>query len=254
MAIVKMYYYIIPPEIVDIFSCIVNILQKLDGKLKHHSQKGVSYTIEYKIGSDKFVFLVSYGKPKPNRCYITNENLYDDSVLSDNVIHLTNQFIFIVYNDRVLCSDHYKKNIIFNYLNTLNTEFDCELLSVSTSIEEFVQQVRSIDSISITATNNIFIDQFLNPSWGDDLEEKEKPETTTVKMNFKRALKEKFLIKIYKKLVTQIKQSYISKFNINGENETGFISINEESIVAKDSYEFEKEEGYYDINEIFDKV
>lgn len=47
--------------------------------------------------------------------------------------------------------------------------------------------------------------------------------------------------------------SFIKKFTIKGESNDGFISINEDCIVEKDIFEFEKEEGYYDINEIFEK-
>ena len=136
-------------------------------------------------------------------------------------------------------------------LHGADKNFSCELLSVSSSIEDFIQQVKAIDSISITATNDLFIDEFLNPSWGDDIDKKERPESTVIKMDFKRALNEGYLRKIYKKLKAP---SYIKAFNIKGESDDGFISINEENVVAKDIFEFEKEEGYYDINEIFEKV
>lgn len=251
MVAVRMFNYI--PECVDLFAAAKRILPKIckEDEIKDYPQNSVTYTIRYKIGEDKIVCLVSYGKSKPNRCYNRSQAVYDDSILSDEVIHMTNQFIFIIYQDRVLCSDHNKRNIIINLLHDAENDFSCDLLSVSTSIEDFIQQVKSIDSISITATNDLFINDFLNPTWGEDIDEKERPEATIVKMDFKRALKDGYLRGIYKKLK---QPSYIKKFTIKGESNDGFISINEDCIVAKDIFEFEKEEGYYDINEIFEKV
>lgn len=152
-----------------------------------------------------------------------SQAVYDDSILSDEVIHMTNQFIFIIYQDRVLCSDHNKRNIIINLLHDAENDFSCDLLSVSTSIEDFIQQVKSIDSISITATNDLFINDFLNPTWGEDIDEKERPEATIVKMDFKRALKDGYLRGIYKKLK---QPSYIKKFTIKGESNDGFSPCN----------------------------
>ena len=251
MTAVRMFNYI--PECVDLLAAGKRILQgELSEKdIIYFPQKSVTYTIRHKIGEDKIVFLVSYGKSKPNVCYNHSQAMYDDSILSDEVIHMTNQFIFVIYKDRVLCSDHYKRNVIINLLHGADKNFSCELLSVSSSIEDFIQQVKAIDSISITATNDLFIDEFLNPSWGDDIDKKERPESTVIKMDFKRALNDGYLRKIYKKLKAP---SYIKAFNIKGESDDGFISINEENVVAKDIFEFEKEEGYYDINEIFKKV
>lgn len=251
MTAVRMFNYI--PECVDLLAAGKRILQGTlsEKDIIDFPQKSVTYTIRYKIGEDKIVFLVSYGKSKPNVCYNRSQKMYDDSILSDEVIHMTNQFIFIIYKNRVLCSDHYKRNLIINLLHDADKNFSCELLSMSSSIEDFIQQVKAIDSISITATNDLFINEFLNPSWGDDIDKKERPETTVIKMDFKRALNEGYLRKIYKKLKTP---SYITAFNIKGESDDGFISINEENVVAKDIFEFEKEEGYYDINEIFEKV
>lgn len=251
MAKVRMFNYI--PECVDLFGAAKLILQGTLSKneIIHYPQRNVDYTIKYKIGFDKIVFLVSYGKSKPNRCFNRNQIAYDDNVLSDDMIHMTNQFIFAIYENKVLCSDHNKRNVIINLLNDADKNFSCNLLAVSTSIDDFIQQVKSIESISITVTNDLFIDQFINPNWGDDIDEKERPETTTIKMDFKRALKEKYLRSMYKKLR---QPSYITSFNIKGESSDGFISINEENIVAKDVFDFEKEEGYYDIDEIFDKL
>lgn len=251
MSTVRMFNYI--PECVDLLGAGKRILkEKLQNKeIIDYPLRGTTYTIRHMMNEDKIVFLVSYGKSKPNRCYNRSQKTYDDSVLSDEIIHMTNQFIFVIYKDRVLCSDHKKRNIILNLLQNTDKDFSCELLAVSTSIDDFIKQVKSIESISITATNDLFISEFLNPNWGDDLDAKEKPETTVVKMEFKRALKDKYLIKLYNKLKSP---SYIKSFNIKGESSDGFISINEENIVAKEIFEFEKEEGYYEIEEIFSKM
>ena len=248
MVAVRMFNYI--PECVDLFAAAKRILPKAfkEGEIKDYLQKSVIYTIRYKIGENKILCLVSYGKSKPNRCYNRSRATYDDSILSDEVIHMTNQFIFIIYKDKVLCSDHNKRNVVINLLHDTDKEFSCDLLSVSTSIEDFIQQVKSIDSISITATNDLFINEFLNPHWGEDIDKKERPETTVVKMDFKRALDDGYLRKIYKKLK---QPSYIKTFSIKGESNDGFITINEACIMAKEIFEFEKEEGYYDIDEIF---
>lgn len=251
MTTVRMFNYV--PECVDLLGASIRILQSRSNKddIIYYPQKSVTYTIRYKQGENKIVFIVSYGKSKPSRCYNRSQAIYDDSILSDEVIHMTNQFIFIIYENKVLCSDHNKRNVIINYLHSLDKNFSCYLLSVSTSIEDFIEQATSIDSVSITATNDLFIDEFLNPSWGDDIDEKERPETTVIRMDFKRALNERYLRNLYNKLK---QPSYITAFNIRGESSDGFISINEESVVAKDIYEFEKEEGYYDIDEVFEKV
>lgn len=251
MSVVRMFNYI--PEYIDLLGTGKRILkEKLQNKeIIDYPLKGTTYTIRHMMGQDKIVFLVSYGKSKPNRCYNRNQKTYDDNVLSDEIIHMTNQFIFAIYQDKVLCSDHTKRNIILNLLHETDKEFSCNLLAVSTSIDDFIRQVKSIESISITATNDLFIGEFLNQDWGEDLEAKEEPETTIVKMEFKRALKDKYLINLYKKLRSP---SYIKAFNMKGESADGFISINEESIVAKEIFEFEKEEGYYEIEEIFSKM
>lgn len=252
MAIVKMYNYLSCSQNNDAFKQIERVVHNLNNSLNSYTNKSISYTIQHKYNENKIVFLISYGKSKPNMCYKASDNLYDSTILSDDVIHMTNQFIFAIYSDnKILCSNHDKRNVVLKFLRSLDNDLHFDLLSEPTSIEDFVQQLKSIDSISITATNDLFINEFLNPKWSDDLDEKEEPETTTIKMNFKRYLNENYLIRIYKKLLNK---SYISKFHIDGENENGFISINEESIVAKDSYEFEKEEGYYDIEEIFEKL
>ena len=251
MTEVKMCNYI--PENTDVLEVVKDILQNNfdNTKIIEYSQNTITYTINYKIGDDKIVFLVSYGKPQPKRCYNRNDNIYDDSILSDNVIHLTNQFIFVIYKNKVLCSDHNKRNVILNLLHEKDKNLSCNLLAASTSIEDFIKQVKSIESISITAIKDLFINEFINPDWGDDFdEEPETPETTVVKMEFKRALKDKYLIKLYKKLQT----SYIKAFNIKGETSDGFITINEASIIAKETFELEKKEGYYEIEEIFNKI
>lgn len=251
MVAVKMLNYI--PECGDLFAIAKRILPKIckEGEIKGYPQQSVTYTICYKIGKDKIVCLVSYGKSKPNRCYNRSQAMYDDNILSDDVIHMTNQFIFIIYNNNVLCSDHNRRNIIINLLHEIDDNFSCELLSIATSIDEFMQQVKSIESISITATNDLFINEFLNPTWSEDIDEKEHPETTVIKMDFKRVLKANYVKNIYKKLK---QPSYIKSFSIKGKKDDGFISINEDSIIAKNIFEFEKEEGYYDIDEIFKKV
>lgn len=251
MSIVRMFNYI--PECVDLLGAGKRILkEKLQNKeIIDYPLRGTTYTIRHMMDQDKIVFLVSYGKSKPNRCYNKNQRTYDDSILSEEIIHMTNQFIFVIYQDRVLCSDHDKRNIILNLLHGADNDFSCKLLAVSTSIDDFIKQVKSIESISITATNDLFISEFLNQDWGEDLDAKEQPETTVVKMDFKRALKESYLINLYNKLKTP---SYIKSFNIKGESSDGFISINEESVVAKEIFEFEKEEGYYEIEEIFGKM
>ncbi len=251
MSIVRMFNYI--PECVDLLGAGKRISKDLfsNKEIIEFPLRSITYTIRHMADKDKIVFLVSYGKLKPNRCYNKNQKNYDDSILSEEIIHMTNQFIFVIYQDRVLCSDHDKRNIILNLLHGADNDFSCKLLAVSTSIDDFVKQVKSIESISITATNDLFIHDFLNPDWGDDLDAKERPETTIVKMDFKRALKESYLIKLYNKLKAP---SYIKSFNIKGESSDGFISINEESVVAKEIFEFEKEEGYYEIEEIFSKM
>lgn len=250
MSTVRMFNYI--PECVDLLGACKRILtQSIKSTLIDYSQRGTTYTIRYRIGNDKVSFLISYGKSKPNRCYDRVQEEYDDNILSDKIIHMTNEFIFVVYQDRVLCSDHSKRNLILNLLNSADRNFSCKLLSIVTSIEDFIKNVKTIDSISIEATNNLFINEFLNPHWSDDFEERETPERSVIKMDFGRALKAQYLIKLYKKLR---KESYIASFNIKGVSEDGFISINEESVVAKDVYDLEKEEGYYDIEEIFEKI
>ncbi len=251
MSSVRMFSYI--PECVDLLGAGTRILkEKLQNKeIIDYPLRETTYTIRHMMDQDKIVFLVSYGKSKPNRCYNRNQRIYDDSVLSDEIVHMTHQFIFVIYQNKVLSSDHNKRNIILNLLHETDKNFSCDLLAVSTSIDDFIKQVKSIETISITATNNLFINEFLNPHWGDDLEEKEKPETTVVKMDFKRALNVKYIKKLYEKLMSP---SYIKSFNIKGESSDGFISINEQSVVAKEIFEFEKEEGYYEIEEIFAKM
>lgn len=251
MSTVRMFNYI--PECVDLLGAGKRILEnKLkDKNIIDYPLRNVAYTIRYMMDKTKIVFLVAYGKTKPNRCYDRNLKIYDDSVLSDEVVHMTNQFIFVIYQNKVLCSDNNKRNVILNFLHDSDKNFSCNLLAVSTSIDDFIKQVKSIESVSITATNDLFINEFLNPHWGDDLDEKESPETTTIKMEFKRSLKEDYIINLYKKLR---RPTYIKTFNIKGETSEGFISINEESVIAKDAYEFEKEEGYYEIEEIFKKM
>lgn len=254
MSTVRMFNYI--PECIDLLGAGKRILKDIKDILKNkeiieYPLRGITYTIRHMMDQDKIVFLVSYGKTKPNRCYNRNQKAYDDSVLSDEIIHMTNQFIFVIYQNKVLCSDHSKRNIILNLLHEIDKEFSCNLLAVSTSIDDFIRQVKSIESISITTTNDLFINEFLNPHWGDDLDEKESPETTVIKMDFKRALKDNYIIGLYKKLRSP---SYIKAFDIKGESSDGFISINEESVVAKEIFEFEKEEGYYEIEEIFGKM
>lgn len=251
MSVVRMFNYI--PECVDIFGAGKRILKDMlnNKEIIEYPLRGITYTIRHRMDENKIVFLVSYGKSKPNRCYNRSQKTYDDSVLSDEIIHMTNQFIFVIYQNRVLCSDHNKRNIILNLLHETDKDFSCNLLAVSTSIDDFIKQVKSIESISITATNDLFIGEFLNQDWGEDLDAKEKPETTTVKMEFKRALRDEYLISLYKKLISP---SYIKAFNIKGESADGFISINEESVVAREIFEFDKEEGYYEIEEIFNKM
>ncbi|MBR1778306.1 MAG: hypothetical protein IJ752_06970 [Alphaproteobacteria bacterium] len=251
MSTVRMFNYI--PECVDLLGAAKRILENYlkDKNIIDFPLKNVTYTIRYMMDETKIVFLVSYGKSWPNRCYDRNLKIYDDSVLSDEVIHMTNQFIFVIYQDRVLCSDNNKRNVILNLLHDSDKNFSCNLLAVSTSIDDFIKQVKSIESVSITATNDLFINEFLNPHWGDDLDEKEPPETTTIKMEFKRPLNEDYIINLYKKLR---RPTYIKTFNIKGETSDGFISINEESVIAKEIFEFEKEEGYYEVEEIFKKV
>ena len=251
MSIVRMFNYI--PECIDLLGAGKRILENgsKDKSIIEYSLRNVAYTICYMMDDKKIVFLVSYGKLKPNRCYDKNLKIYDDSVLSDEIIHMTNQFIFVIYQDRVLCSDNNKRNVILNLLHDFDEGFSCNLLAVSTSIDDFIKQVKSIEAISITATNDLFINDFLNPHWGDDLDAKETPETTNLRMDFKRMLNEKYIVNLYKKLRYS---PYIKYFNIKGESSDGFISINEESVVAKDVFEFEKEEGYYEIEEIFKKM
>lgn len=248
---VKMFNYI--PEHIDILGAAKRILRDNfnNGEIKEYSQNKTTYTVNYKVGDNKVVFLISYGKIKPNRCYNRNNNVYDDSILSDDVIHMTNQFIFVVYNNKVLCSDHDKRNIVLNLLHNYDQNFSCSLSAIPMSIEDFVQQVTSIDTISINATNDLFIEEFLNPSWGDDWGDRERPKTTKITMEFGRAIRADYLTNMYRKLTTK---TYISSLDIKGKSAEGFISINEQGIVAKELFEFEKDEGYYDIEEIFKKV
>ena len=97
----------------------------------------------------------------------------------------------------------------------------------------------------------IFLKEFFNPSWDDDFDEKEVPETTTVTMSFRRALGSNYIKRMYKKLR---EKSYIKSFDISGETEEGLLSINETGVIQKKSIILETEEGDYDINEIFIKI
>lgn len=250
MSIVKMCCY--KPQEELILSKIRKILQvDLSNEIATFDQNDVTYTIKFKSDSEKYVFLVSYGKNKPNRCYNRKQNEYDDNVLSDDIIHMLHQFIFTVYNDRILCSNHSKRNVIFNYLHGLNEYFSCELLAEAKSLDDFVNDVKSIETISISATNDLFLKEFLNPSWDDDFDEKESPETTTVTMSFRRALKSDYIKGVYKKLR---EKSYIKSFDISGETEEGLLSINETGVIRKKSIILETEEGNYDLDEIFIKI
>ena len=250
MSEVKMCKYV-TEDPKDTFTKSMKVLQQKNTNLIDFNQKGIIYTIEYKMNSEKIVFVVNYGNPKFKRCYDRPNNEYDNSILSDDMIHMDDQFIFIMYEDKILCSDHNKRNIILNFIKKENTSFNDQLLSVSNSFEEFITQLHSVESISITAINNLFINEFLGDTWFEDLALKEKPETTKVDMTFNKILNEKYIKNIYKKLINS---SYISAFDIKGKNDDGFISINESSVITKEKYDFEKVDGYYDIEEIFAKV
>ena len=114
MPIVKMCCY--KPQEELVLSKIREILQvDSSNEIATFDQNNITYTIKFKSDSNKCVFLVSYGKNKPNRCYNRMQNEYDDNVLSDNIIHMLHQFIFVVHKDRILCSNHSKRNIIFNH-------------------------------------------------------------------------------------------------------------------------------------------
>ena len=250
MTIVKMCCY--KPQEELVLSKIREILQvDSSNEIATFDQNNITYTIKFKSDSNKCVFLVSYGKNKPNRCYNRMQNEYDDNVLSDNIIHMLHQFIFVVHKDRILCSNHSKRNIIFNYLHGLNKDFSCELLAEAKSLDDFINDVTSIETISISATNDLFLKEFFNPSWDDDFDEKEVPETTTVTMSFRRALGSNYIKRMYKKLR---EKSYIKSFDISGETEEGLLSINETGVIQKKSIILETEEGDYDINEIFIKI
>ncbi len=247
MTTVKMCCY--KPQEELVLSKIKEILQvDSSPEIVTFDQNDTTYTIKFKSDLNKCVFLVTYGKNKPNRCYNRMQNEYDDNILSDDIIHMLHQFIFVVYKDGVLCSNHAKRNVIFNYLHSLNKDFSCELLAEAKSLNDFVNDVKSIETISISATNDLFLKEFLNPSWDDDFDEKESPETTTITMSFRRALKDGYIKKMYKKLK---EKSYIKSFDISGETEEGLLSINETGVIQKKAIILETEEGSYDLDEIF---
>ncbi len=216
-----------------------------------YPQRSTVYTVVYKQGEDKIVFLIKYGNNNLNECYKRDEKRFDSNTLDENTIHMTNQFIFAIKSDGILCSDHEKRNLIINMLHDADKSFSCQLAARLEGIDSFTKNLTSVESITIDATSNLFINEFLNPAWYDSVDN-ETPETTKVSLLFKRAINERAIKKFYKKLN---ETGCITAFNIKGENSEGFISINEEGIINKLEYEFEKdEEGYYDIEDIFEKI
>ncbi len=249
MSEIKLFKYI--PDDENFFNKCCNILDGFDEKVSEYNQEKITYTLRFKKNMQKILFLISYGKKRPQRCYDRDHGEYDDTVLSDDIIHMTNEFIFVIYADRVLCSDHAKRNVIINFLNSKDSEFSCKLSSQAATIEEFIERVNTIDEISISATENLFTKEMIRPLWYEDFEEKEEPKETNVKMQFDRALKESYLRKMYAKLK---ETPCISSFSIKGSGIDGFISINEESIISREIYNFEKHDGYYSLDEIFEKI
>lgn len=248
--LVKLFNY--SPLHNDILSSVNSILnQYIQHQPFEYSQRNTIYTVVYKKSVDKIVFLIKYGNSSLNECYKRDEKRFDNDTLDENTIHMTNQFIFVVKQDSVLCSDNDKKNLIINMLHDVDKSFSCQLAARLESIDDFTANLTSIDSVVIDATTNLFIDEFLNPAWYDSFDN-ETPETTKVTLSFKRAINERSIKKFYKKLKDT---SCITSFNIKGENKEGFISINEEGIINKLEYDFEKDsEGYYDIEDIFEKI
>ena len=112
MPIVKMCCY--KPQEELVLSKIREILQvDSSNEIATFDQNNITYTIKFKSDSNKCVFLVSYGKNKPNRCYNRMQNEYDDNVLSDNIIHMLHQFIFVVHMYRILYCSPLRKEYNF---------------------------------------------------------------------------------------------------------------------------------------------
>ena len=249
--LLKLYHF----QSIDSFEDIVAKCKIILGKIAHNyhfsfDSHNITYSVDFRSKEDRICFLATYGNQFPNKCYDKIREKYNLTTLNNDVVHVDKQFFFCIMQDGILVSDPLKKNTITNYFMMLDKSFSCRLLASTTDIEEFIKNITSVEKITINATNNLFIKEFLNPSWYSDIGQ-EYPETSKIEMNFGRVLNEKYIKNIYKKLKDE---SYIQDFSIEGKNDDGFLSINLKSMIKNTAIELEKRDGYYDIEEFMAKI
>lgn len=210
----------------------------------------MTYSVDYRSNEDGIYFLATYGNQVPNKCYVKKTEKYSLTTLNNDVVHVDKQFFFCITKEGIFVSDISKRNIIINYFTTLDKLFSCTLIAMATDIDEFIKNIKSVEKITIHATNDLFIKEFLNPVWYSDIEQ-EYPETSKIEMNFGRVLNEKYIRQVYERLK---KESYIQDFVIKGKNDEGFLSINLNSMIKNRDIELAKKDGYYDIEEFMERI